>query len=288
MRSFTRLFCRFVAVLSFMGAGLMWASNEAPAAQAPAAVASASKEPSVTEEQMRQFLLTARVIKSKQTSKGVTAPFRLTLTDGTITHDGEYQTIEESKNLMRLENGTTEINFRDSYHYNIAAYELAKLLGLGDMMPVTVERKWNGKVGSLEWWLPVQMDEAERIKRKVTPPDVEAWNHQMYKMRVFAQLVYDTDRNLTNVLIGDDWKLYMIDFSRAFRLQTDVKDVKDLVQCDRQLLEKLRQLNEGDVEERTKGHLRKAEVTAVMARRDKIVAVFQQLVTQKGESAVIY
>jgi len=286
MRSFKRL--TFVAALGFMGTGLMWASNEAPVTQEPAAVAPPSKEPSLAEEQMKQFLLKARVIKSKQTSKGVTAPFRLTLTDGTITHDGEYQTIEESKNFMRLEDGSTEINFRDSYHYNIAAYELAKLLGLGDMMPVTVERKWNGKVGSLEWWLPTQMDEAERLKRKVTPPDVEAWNHQMYKMRVFAQLVYDTDRNLTNVLIGDDWKLYMIDFSRAFRLQNDVKDVKDLVQCDRQLLEKLRQLNEAEVEEKTKGQLRKAEVKAVMARRDKIVAVFQQLIAQKGESAVIY
>jgi hypothetical protein len=288
MRSFTRLFCTFVAALGFMGTGLMWALNEAPVTQEPAAVAPPSKEPSLTEEQMRQFLLTARVIKSKQTSKGVTAPFRLTLTDGTITHDGGYQTIEISKNFMRLEDGSTEINFRDSYHFNIAAYELAKLLGLGDMMPVTVERKWNGKVGSLEWWLPVQMDEIERLKRKVTPPDVGAWNHQMYKMRVFAQLVYDTDRNLTNVMIGEDWKLYMIDFSRAFRLQTDVKDVKDLVQCDRQLLGKLRQLNEADVEEKTKGHLRKAEVNAVMARRDKIVAIFQQLITQKGESAVIY
>jgi hypothetical protein len=28
------------------------------------------------------------------------------------------------------------------------------------------------------------------------------WNNQMYKVRVFDQLVYDDDPNLTNVLIG--------------------------------------------------------------------------------------
>ena len=34
-----------------------------------------------------------------------------------------------------------------------AAFGLAELLGLDDMMPVTVERRWNGKRGALSWWL---------------------------------------------------------------------------------------------------------------------------------------
>ena len=40
----------------------------------------------------------------------------------------------------------------------------------------------------------------------------------MYKVRVFDVLVYDTDANLTNVLIGEDWKIWRVDFTRAFRL----------------------------------------------------------------------
>ncbi len=63
---------------------------------------------------------------------------------------------------------------------------------------------------------------------------------------------------------------------------------KDLVKCDRQLLEKLRKLDGGEVLEKTKPHLNKAEVSALMARRDKIVAHFQQLIAQKGEAAVLY
>ena len=237
---------------------------------------------------MRQFLLTAKVISFKQSKKGITNPYRLTLSDGKITHDGSFQPIDESKPSADLGPRGTELNFRDSYHYNIAAYELAKLLGLEKMMPVYVERKWNGQVGSLSWWLKVKMDEGERKKQKIEPPDAEAWNKQMHRMRVFAQLVYDTDRNLTNVLIGENWELYMIDFTRAFRLHPTLENAKNLERCDRQLLEKLRQLDAAEVERKTKPHLTKGEIKALMARRDKIVAYFQQLVAEKGETAVLY
>ena len=32
----------------------------------------------------------------------------------------------------------------------------------------------------------------------------------MYRVRVFDQLVYDNDPNLTNVLIGENWKIWRI------------------------------------------------------------------------------
>jgi hypothetical protein len=248
----------------------------------------AKVEPALSEEEMRHFLLTAKVVKFKQTSKGVTRPSRFTLSDGTVTHDAGFQSIDERRTLEQLENGTVEINFCDSYHYNIAAYELAKLLGLERMMPVTVERKWEGKTGSLTWWLKTQMDEKERITKHIRPPDIEAWNMQMHRKRVFAHLVYDTDPNLTNVLIGENWELYMIDFSRAFRLREDLANVEDLVSCDRQLLDRLRKLDEADVKRVVGKHLNSPEIKALMKRRDRIVAHFEQMVAQKGEDAVLY
>ena len=111
----------------------------------------------------------------------------------------------------------------------------------------------------------------------------------MYKIRVFDQLVSDSDPNLTNVLIGEDWKIWRVDFTRAFRLTKDLKDPdKNLVRCDRQLLEKLKVLDGNALTERTKNYLTKDEVKAVMARRDKIVAYFQELIAEKGENAVLY
>ena len=101
-----------------------------------ASSARALQEPQLTEEQMRQFLLTAKVIESRPAKKGITNTLRLTLSDGNITHDASFQSIDEHKSRFEGEGGTVEINFVDSYKYNIAAYELAKLIGLGDMMPV--------------------------------------------------------------------------------------------------------------------------------------------------------
>ncbi len=245
-------------------------------------------DPPLSKEQIKQFLLTAKVVSSHSAKKGITNTSRLTLSDGTVTHDASFQPVDEHKPVMKFADGRTEVNFVDSYKYNIAAYALAELIGFDDMMPVYVERKVDGKVGSLSWWLPVKMDDVERINKKIEPPDKDSWNNQMYKIRVFDNLVYDTDPNLTNVLIGEDWKLWRIDFSRGFRTFKDVKDPKDLVRCDRQLFEKLKALNATDLTEKTKGYLTKDEVKGVMARRDKIVEYFQKLIAQKGENEVLY
>jgi len=254
----------------------------------PQIAQSDDQTPELTKDQIKQFLQTADVIKSKESGKGVTHPWRLTLSDGRITHDASFQVIDEHKSTMKLESGATEIGFVDSWKYNIAGYEIAELIGLGDMVPVYVERKWQGKLGSLSWWLPVMMDDAERVEKKIEPPNSDAWNKQIYRMRVFDELIYDTDANLTNVLIGKDWTVWRIDFSRAFRRSKDLHRPNDLVKCDRQLLEKLKALKAEDVSAKTKGYLNKEDVQALMTRRDKIVARFQQLAAQQGESKVFY
>jgi hypothetical protein len=110
----------------------------------------------------------------------------------------------------------------------------------------------------------------------------------MHRMRVFTALVRDTDRNLTNVLIDPAWKLWMIDFTRAFRMQKELINQKDLIKCDRQLLDRLKALKGDDVARVTKDHLRKIDVEAVMARRDRIVEHFKKLVAEKGEDEVLY
>lgn len=247
----------------------------------------AADETAPTKEQIKQFLRTAKVVSSRSASKGVTGTSRLTLSDGTITHDASFQAIDEHKASAQVGIGT-EMNFVDSYKYNIAAYALAELLGMDDMLPVYVERKWKGQTGSLSWWLPVKMDEVERHKQKLTAPDPDAWNNQMYKIRVFDQLVSDSDPNLTNVLIGENWQIWRIDFTRSFRLNKEPKEPKDLVRCDRQLLEKLKLLDANELSQRTKSYLTKDEVKAVMARRDRIVAHFQQLIAEKNETEVLY
>jgi hypothetical protein len=245
-------------------------------------------EPNLSQEQMEKFLLTAEVVKSTQLGKGTTHPWRLTLSDGKVVHDAAFQPVDIREDMMRMRGGSTEMHFVDSYHYNIAAYELAKLIGLDDMIPVSVERKWNGQRGALVWWVPSKWDEGTRQKLQIRPPDLDAWNQQMYRVRLFSQLIYDTDRNLGNVLITEDWKIWMIDFTRAFRLYPKLANPNDLERCDRRVLEKLRTLDANTVYERIKPHLTKWEVKALIARRDRILERFQGLMAEKGEAAVLY
>ena len=53
-------------------------------------VVRAGDETTLTKDQIKTFLLKAKVVGSKQSGKGITAPWRLTLSDGTITHDASF------------------------------------------------------------------------------------------------------------------------------------------------------------------------------------------------------
>jgi hypothetical protein len=203
------------------------------------------------------------------------------LSDGVLTHDASIQSIDESKARFESPMGT-EINFRDSYKYNIAGYRLDRLLDL-HMTPPSVERKYNGKTSSFTWWLDdVLMDEGDRYKKKINAPDPERWNCQMMIVRVFDQLIFNVDRNLQNLMIDKNWDIWMIDHTRAFRLHKSVKEPKNLVKCDRKLLEKLKALNMTQLKEVMAGYLNDLELQGLLGRRDVIVKTFES----KGESAM--
>jgi hypothetical protein len=255
----------------------------------PARLSGQEESTLVSKEEARQFLLTAKVIKSEKTGKGVTNVWRLTLTEGNLTHEASFQDIDVRTQEAGFAGGGRELNFSDSFHYNIAAYELAAVLEVDDMVPITVEREWEGRKGSLSWWVDdVKMDEDERRKQGVAPPDSHAWNNQMHRVRVFYQLIYDTDRNPQNILITGDWKIWVIDFSRAFRTLRRLPEEKDLVRCERGLYSRLVGLSGDEVSRAVGPHLTKWELDALMSRRDLIVARFKKLIGEQGDPQVLY
>ena len=213
----------------------------------------------------------------------------LTLSDGEITHDIGFQAVNKQRALQRL-GRRSEINFVDAYRYNIAAYRVAELLGLDDTMPVTVERDWKGTPGAMTWWIDdVMMNEETRLAApRQWPEDMQTFNQQYYRMLVFAELVYDTDRNQRNLLYSSDWKLWMIDFTRAFRLWDELQAPHNVTQCDRDLLERMRGLTRARLDEHTSPYLTGREIGAVLKRRDKLVDHFERLIEQKGEQWVLY
>ena len=244
--------------------------------------------PALSREDMAKFLTTAKVVGHHDIDKGVTHPVRLTLSDGTMTHDAAFTLVDERKEVMQLDSGRTELNFVDSYKYTLAAYGIAEILAVDDMMPVTVPFQWDQHKGALSWWLDVKMDEGERMKKKLEAPDLNEWGAQVYRMRVFSALIGDTDRNAGNILIGPDWKLWMIDFTRAFRTWKNLEKPELLTRCDKRLLGRLRILTADAIVKQTNNMLTTPEINALLARRDEILKRFDELIALKGVGKVLY
>jgi hypothetical protein len=256
------------------------------AALAPFLYAADDSAKKLSVQQMEEFLKVAKIVKIKELSTGVTNSRRASLADGTIEHDAHVQSIDEAKAVFQGDRGT-EMNFRDTWKYNVAAYRLATILGIGDMVPPSIERNVGGNTSAVTWWIDNSMMELDRRKKHLDAPDMDAWNREMYVVRVFDQLIYNTDRNLQNLMIDPDFHIWMIDHTRAFRMQTTLREKRDLVKCDRALLAHLRKLKHEDLEP-LKRYITEAEVKGILARRDKIVEFFDQQVAEKGDAAVLY
>ncbi len=230
----------------------------------------------LTLEQKEQFLLKASITRERPSKKGITGTVRATLSDGTITHDASIQSIDEQKARFEGVLGT-EINFRDTYLFNIAAYRLGKMLGLGGMIPPSVSRSHTGASAAWTWWVEdVLMDEGERAKQNTTGPDKDKWGRQTLIVRVFDQLIANTDRNAGNTLYDKDWRIWMIDHTRAFRLHKQLLNPKMLDKCDRQFLAAMKSLKLDAMKAELSPYLRQEEMKAVLQRRDAIVAYFEK------------
>jgi hypothetical protein len=260
---------------------VLWLSASTLAAQAPAPPAT-----TLTCAEMETFLKTARIGRQRSIPVGVTVPSRATLDDGKLQHDASIQTIDETKTTFATARGT-EFNFRDSWEFNVAGYELAKMLEL-NMVPPYVERTVAGKRASVSWWIADVMMERDRVKRNMTPPDTENWNAQVLAARVFHELMADTDVNMTNLLITTDWRVWLIDFSRAFRTGKTLQEPERLTAVERKLLARMKGLTRDELRQKLGRWINKDQIDAVLARRDLIVRKFEEKIARDGEAKVVY
>ena len=241
--------------------------------------------PFTSDEEVMEFLRTARLIRFREIPLGVNQPRRALLEKDGVRMDAIFRDVNMDKPRLRLKSGTVVMNFRDSYIFEPAAYEISRLLGL-DNVPPAILRKLQGKRGSLQVWLENAMIETSRVNDNITAPDKILWNKQMWNMRVFDNLIYNTDRNQGNILYDGDWKLWLIDHGRAFRREKELRNPKLVVKCGRKLWEKLKSLDGETVRERLKKFLRSSEIKALMRRRDKLVEHIQKLIQERGDNVL--
>jgi predicted nucleotidyltransferase len=136
--------------------------------------------------------------------------------------------------------------------------------------------------------MTVKMAEADRVKKKLSAPNTNRWNEQMHKMRVFDNLIYNTDRHLNNILITEDFQIRLIDHSRSFRIFDKLQTPKTLTRFSKLLLEKMETLTEPLLQEHMGAYLSPAQIRAILKRRDLILMLARDLVKQKGEATVLY
>jgi hypothetical protein len=243
----------------------------------------------LTPDEQEVFLLEAPIARGsvRRLGTGVTVSRRATLTDGATTYDAHIQTVDIAMPIFEA-GRHSEIDFKDSYKFNIAGYRLARLIGL-DNVPVSVERTFERQPAAFTWWVDdVRMDEHGRVEKGVYGPDALRFTQQTQIMYVFDELIQNRDRNRGNVLWTSDWTLWMIDHTRAFRTGHELLRPERLQRIDRTLLDNLRRLTRealGDVMGRI---LTSREMDAVMARRDLIVAHYDARIAERGEGAVLF
>jgi hypothetical protein len=242
----------------------------------PATAVAQPGTPPPSDAAMEAFLRTARVTKPRTLEKGVTGSVRATLVGDTLTHDAHIQTIDEWKAEFRTQK-SVELNFRDSWKFNVAAYRIDRLLGL-DLVPVSVERSWQRAPRAFTWWIDdVLMDEGERQAKEIEPPNLACWNDQVRALRLFDLLIDNVDRNMGNMIITKTWRIWAIDHTRAFRQSAKPRAIATLRAVDRAVLERLKGLEIDGLRREVGRYLTPPEIRALLSRRDAIVAHIEAL-----------
>ena len=218
------------------------------------------------EEYMRQTPFT----KIEDVPIGVTRPKRGYFEPGGLVASAAWKVLPPGR----------PSGYWESYKSEVAAYELDKMIGLG-MVPPVVEKRWKGDLGAAILWLkPVR---AWRTVEDLPKP--EKWNRYAVRMKMFDNLICNPDRNAGNLLVDDDWNLYLIDHSRAFI--TDKKLVSVMTRVDRELWDKMLALDEATLKTVMGKWIDGGAIRAMLRRRDAMKVVVDGLVKQMGDAAYI-
>jgi len=242
-------------------------------------------------EEIEEFLRTAKIVSQKRVGEGINNPLKVLLEKDGVQMHAVFRDVHVESNQKKMNDGTTKYFFRDDARFECAAYELSKLLGL-NTVPPAVERKIRGKKGTLQAWVENVTTEKALRKETDVPPTggINRWRWIMQRQNIyiFDNLIYNEDRNLGNILIEPDWKLWMIDHTRAFRRWKALLNPEQVQFAERSLWEKLQALDETLVRERLEKFMNPAEMNGLIERTSLLVDHIQKLIEDRGEKAVLF
>jgi hypothetical protein len=248
---------------------LLFLLQQVPAGPAPVSAHASARVWEGRNAEFEAYLRAAPVSRVATLDLGVTHPKRLFFASGGLAASAAWKPLRPG-----YKNG-----YWESYKSEVAAYELDKYLDLG-MVPVVVERKIDGAVGAVVLWL-----EGVRTWSEVLPLTKPAtWSRQLARMKLFDDLIGNSDRNKGNLLVDEAWNLYLIDHSRAFLDDRALPQTIDHV--DSALWARIEALDETTLLTAAGTWLTKSQIKSILARRDKMAAAIAALVKKNGRAAV--
>jgi hypothetical protein len=243
--------------------------------------------PFKTDAELLEFLRTAEPTSETHLSGGINFPRKVVLEKDGLKVHAVFRDVNEEKDKPTFGGGRNEIGFTDSFIYEPAAYELGLMLGLDNVPPATLG-KLHFKSGSIQIFIEHAMTEKQQVEGHIEPPNDQMWKKQVQMMNFFDALIYNVDRNRGNILITPDWRLWMIDHTRAFRKLPTLQEPVTIHQCERGVYQKLKALDEREVRQRMKPYLSEFEIDGLLARRKLLIELIDKLIAEKGESQILY
>jgi hypothetical protein len=227
---------------------------------------------------LEEYLKTAEILEVEIDSiDGRTAPWGVILDDGETTRQALFKYVNRPRPTL----------LPDSYHYEIAAYEMSKLLAYSVVPPV-VEREIKDTLGSLHLFLEGCFSLSQQQRRNMEPPDSQKLSDDLSELAVFESLVF-CERNPEDIYIQEkDWKIWRVDFSEAFAPSPELDPGHDIQRCSKLLFQNLKTVDESEIKRVLQPHLNDEEVDALFKRKNLIIDKLELLIKEKGEDAVLF
>jgi hypothetical protein len=219
--------------------------------------------------EFEEYLRTAPIDHFDTVPLGVTHPKRAFFKPGGLVGSAAWKVLPPGR----------PSGYWESYKSEIAAYELDKLLDMR-MVPVAVEKRWKGETAAAILWLSPIHPWKEMEPR----PKPGKWIRQVARMKMFDNFICNRDRNAGNLLVDDDWNLFLIDHSRAFLSDRDLA-VK-MEHIDRELWDRMLALDEPQLTASIGKWVERGTIRGMLARRDRMQAAINKLVAASSEAAV--
>jgi hypothetical protein len=222
------------------------------------------------EAEFEAFLKSAPVVKFEDVPIGVTKPKRGYFEPGGLCESFAWKTLPPG-----IHKG-----YWDSYKSEIAAYELDKHMRLG-MVPVTVERRIKGDRGAAVVWVKNVRSWEEALRA----PKAASWNRNVVRMKLWDNLVGNSDRNKGNILVDYVGNFYFIDHSRAFT--SEKKLYQQIENIDMELWERMLALDFDTLKAVIGEWVGNGEIRALLSRRDRMKKEIDTILAKRGEAAMV-